>query len=274
MGKVRVKTFGDEETDLKEQQKKQAKKSAKKAEKEAQKAVETPVVEVKPEEKKEVKTEVKKEEKTKKAKFAAKMATEKSKHSRHYLEVAIKVEKGKVYSLSEALDLLPELKLSKFDETVELHVNTFEPGISGSFTLPHGTGKKTRVVILDDKLLDEIERGKIDFDVLLATPQMMPKMAKVARVLGPRGLMPNPKNGTITNNPEEAMKKYEGGHTTFKTENKIAVIHLSVGKLSFGKDKLTENIEVALRGIQVSRIRNVTLKSTMSPGIKIDHLKV
>lgn len=273
MGKVRVKTFGDEEADLKEQQKKEAKKAAKKAEKEAQKVAE-PVVEAKSEEKKEEKGEVKKEEKTKKAKFAAKMATEKSKHSRHYLEVAIKVEKGKVYPLSEALDLLPELKLSKFDETVELHINTFEPGISGSFTLPHGTGKKSRVVVLDDALLEEIVKGKIDFDILLATPQMMPKMAKVARILGPRGLMPNPKNGTVTNNPEEAMKKYEGGHTTFKTENKIAVIHLSVGKLSFGKDKLTENIEVALRGIQVSRIRNVTLKSTMSPGIKIDHLKV
>ena len=98
---------------------------------------------------------------------------------------------------------------------------------------------------------------------------MMAKLAKVAKVLGPKGLMPNPKNGTITEKPEEVAKKYEGGQVNFKTEAKSPLMHLTVGKMSFGKEKLTQNIESLISAVKKANIRNATLKSTMSPGIKI-----
>jgi H(+)-transporting ATP synthase subunit D len=119
------------------------------------------------------------------------------------------------------------------------------------------------------RLIAEIEKGIINFDILLAEPQMMPKLARVARVLGPKGLMPNPKNGTVTEKTEEASKKYAGGQVNFKTESKNPLLHLMVGKVSFGTDKLAENITAMLAAVKKSNIVNVTLKSTMSPGIKI-----
>ncbi len=98
----------------------------------------------------------------------------------------------------------------------------------------------------------------------------MSKLAKVARILGPRGLMPNPKNGTITPKPQEVAKKFQGGQINFKTESKFPILHLTVGKISFGEKKLSENIQSALSAIQTKNIKNITLKSTMSPGIKLD----
>ena len=136
-------------------------------------------------------------------------------------------------------------------------------------TLPHGTGKKTRVVEATDELIAEIEKGKISFDILVAKPEMMPKLARVAKVLGPRGLMPNPKAGTITDKPEEIIKKFEGGQINFRSETKAPIVHLTVGRISMGPDKLSENINTAIKAVNKSKIRNVTLKSTMSPGIKI-----
>jgi large subunit ribosomal protein L1 len=125
------------------------------------------------------------------------------------------------------------------------------------------------VAIADDKLIAEVEKGIINFDVLVAEPAMMAKLAKVAKVLGPRGLMPNPKNGTITPKPEEVAKKYAGGQINFKTEAKAPIIHLTVGKVSFGPAKLTDNIEALIAAIKKPNIVNVTLKSTMSPGLKL-----
>ena len=135
--------------------------------------------------------------------------------------------------------------------------------------LPHGTGKTTKVKIVDDALLAEIESGKISFDILVATPAMMPKLAKVAKILGPRGLMPNPKAGTITEKPEEVVKKYEGGVNNFRTELKAPIIHLTVGKLSFGEEKLSQNIKSAFDAVKKENIKTAVLKSTMSPGIKL-----
>lgn len=196
--------------------------------------------------------------------------------SAKYKEAASLIEKGKTYPLIQALDLLEKTHLAKFDETVELHINTLE-SLSGSMNLPHGTGKSTKVAILSplkdpkaaDELLKNIEAGKITFDVLIATPDAMPKLAKVARILGPKGLMPNPKAGTVTPNPEAVAKQYEGGHMTFKTDPKAPVLHLSVGKMSFGKDKLTENIQTALKAVQTKNMKKVVLKSTMSPAIRL-----
>lgn len=271
MGKIRIKTLGDEEQEKIDQKKAEARALAKKAKEEAdaRKAAEetgTPVEE---------KTEAAEEKKAKKKeKFVKK---KKQARSDKYTKVAEKVEKTKVYKLQEALTLLPELQVAKFDETVELHINTTEKGISGAVTLPHGTGKSVRVAIIDgsdakaaDEAVKKIEAGQIDFDVLIATPDAMPKLARVARVLGPRGLMPNPKNGTVTPKPAEVAKKFEGGQMNFKTEAKFPILHLSVGKVSFGEQKLADNIKAAIAAVNTKKIKDVTLKSTMSPAIKLD----
>ncbi len=260
MGKVRIKTLGDEELEKEEKKKSKQKKEAKQAaktfeEKNEDEIVAQPVEGIKQEKKEKEKKEIKKK-------------TSKKKLSKRYLSAKMLVEK-KAYSIPQALDLLKKLQKAKFDETVELHVNTIETGISGNLTLPHGTGKKTRVAIADDKLIAEVEKGKIDFDILVAEPQMMPKLAKVAKILGPKGLMPNPKNGTVTSEPEKMIKKYEGGQINFKTEAKSPIIHLSVGKISFGNEKLAENIKVALEAVKKQNIKKAVLKSTMSPGIKL-----
>ncbi len=274
MGKIRVKTLGDEETELKEQKEKQRKKEEKKLAKAPGLKGGQRVVAVGPteEEIEKATPEPQKkepiEEKSKKKSYSSKKVT-KQKHSRRYQKVLSLVDRNKKYLLKDALELLPKMTLAKFDETVELHINTIEQGISGNLTLPHGTGKKTRVVIADDKTIADIEKGKIEFDILVAVPQMMPKLARVAKILGPRGLMPNPKNGTITDKPEEVAKKYAGGQIRFKTEAKAPVIHLTVGKVSFGTDKLADNIRMVIQSITQGKIKNITLKSTMSPGIKI-----
>jgi len=204
----------------------------------------------------------------------------KSSRSQSYLAVAKTFDNTKKYNLTDALNMLEKLKRSKFDETVELHINTIETGISGNTTLPHGTGKTTRVAIATDELIERIEKGlsaeasakveKIDFDILLAAPVMMPKLAKVAKILGPRGLMPNPKNATLVKDPEKAAESFKKGQMNFKTEAKAPIMHLTVGKMSFGTKKLSENIQTLVDAIKKEKIRNVTLKSTMSPGIKLD----
>jgi large subunit ribosomal protein L1 len=286
MGKIRVRTLGDEQTEkeqLKEAKKrKEAKKTAKApgmkggerivavgpSEEELAKLHEK--TSEKPEEAK-VLTEEKKEKKEKSAKKKTKP------RSKKYQAIASLVDKKKQYSLTEALALLPKLTLSSFDETVELHLNMTEQGISGNVVLPHGTGKKTRIAIINaaadpkhaDELIKNIENGKFDFDVLIATPDSMPKLAKVAKFLGPRGLMPNPKNGTVTAKPEEKAKQLASGQISFKTEAKFPVIHMSVGKISFGAQKLAENINQVLSVLPKNKIKSITLKSTMSPGINL-----
>lgn len=295
MGKVRVKTFGlpEEENSKKlsgaksasggKKEKREAKKMAKApglkggervvavgpSEEEIEKMVSSPVgipEENKPEEKK---------TKSKKAKFVKKKS-----RSQRYQNSAIVIDKSKSYALKEALELLAKFQKTKFDETVELHINTNAGGISGNITLPHGTGKITKVAVANDpstgsgqvnldSLIGKIESGIVDFDILIAHPNAMPNLAKVAKVLGPRGLMPNPKNGTITQKPEEVVKKFENGQMSYKTEAKAPLIHLTVGKFSFGGDKLKENIDAVVGAIKPENIQKVVLKSTMSPGIKV-----
>jgi large subunit ribosomal protein L1 len=289
MGKIRIKTIGDEEAEKKDLKKAQARTVAKKAREdaEARRATTENATEgkdLKPEETKteqsktdNLKTEKSKSDSGKQKTENQKTGSKKSK-SESYKRVVALIDKSKKYKLAEALPLLEKLKRSKFDETVELHINTFEKGVSGSLTLPHGTGKTMRVTVANaaanpkqiDELIKTIETGKIDFDVLIATPDSMPRLAKVARFLGPRGLMPNPKNGTVTPKPEEVAKKFAGGQFNFKTESKFPILHLNVGKLSFGDKKLAENITTAVKAIKTKNIKNATLKSTMSPGIKID----
>jgi len=292
MGKIRVKTIGDEELEKKDLKKAQARAEAKKAkeEAEARKAAAESTKENKEETQsakpteKEVKVQKAQTEKTeaKETKNLQKKETKKfapkKKKSESYQKIAVLIDKNKKYKLTEALPLLDKMKRVKFDETVELHINTIEKGISGSLTLPHGTGKTTRVVVANaaldpknvDELIKKIETGKIDFDVLVATPDTMPKLAKVARVLGPRGLMPNPKNGTVTPKPDEVAKKFAGGQFNFKTESKFPILHLAVGKVSFGDEKLMDNIMTTVKAVKAKNIKSMILKSSMSPGIQIE----
>jgi large subunit ribosomal protein L1 len=280
MGKIRVKTLGIEETEKKQKQEAKKKAENKKLVKGAKGGER--IVAVGPSEEELAQLEVSRVAEVPRVSRGEKLETPRGtrdtrkprgtrKHvrSKNYQTVAKMVDKTKRYTLSEALETISKLKRAKFDETVELHINTTEKGISGNVTLPHGTGKKVKVAIADDELIAKVEKGKIDFDVLLAEPTFMPKLAKVAKFLGPRGLMPNPKNNTISTNPKTLAKKYEGGQLNFKTEAKAPIIHLTVGKVSYGAKKLTDNIKTMLEAIKKEKIRNVTLKSTMSPGIKI-----
>jgi large subunit ribosomal protein L1 len=272
MGKIRVKAFGDEELEQQQKQEEQTRKESKKTAKAPGMKGGERVVSVGPSEEELAAmdvAEVKTEEAPKEEKKVKKNKEQKAFHSEKYEDLAKEVDKEKIYALKEALELLEKLQRKSFDETVELHINTTATGISGQITLPHGTGKKTRVAIATEGLIAEVEKGIINFDVLVAEPMMMAKLARVAKVLGPRGLMPNPKNGTITPKPEEVAKKYEGGQINFKTEAKAPIMHLTVGKISFGPAKLTENIDALVAAVKKANIVNVTLKSTMSPGLKI-----
>ena len=293
MGKIRVKTIGDESAEKKQKAEAKKRKEAKRLEDiEQQKNLSQPAdqeiddqaveVEAKTSGNEEPVANDSSHEEVKAAKPKLEVAKtpqpapkkeangdKSDKRSSRYQTVASLVDKSKTYTVKEALDMLPKLRLAKFDETIELHINTSETGVSGNFVLPHGTGKKRRVVIATDEVIADIEKGNITFDVLIAHPTTMVKLARVARTLGPRGLMPNPKNGTISPNPEEAAKKFEGGQVNFKTEPKNPIIHLSIGKSSFEAKQLLANYEVAIKAVGKSKIRSIILKSTMSPGIKV-----
>ncbi|MBP7832539.1 MAG: hypothetical protein KA035_02090 [Candidatus Levybacteria bacterium] len=174
-----------------------------------------------------------------------------------------------VFKVDKGIETLRKFKKSNFDETVELHINTKEKGVSGTVQLPHGTGKTLRIAVVDDAIIEEVAAGKINFDVLVAHPSMMPKLARVAKVLGPRGLMPNPKNGTISPNTDDAVAKLSAGQIGFKTESQAPLIHMSVGKLSFEDKKLSDNISTVISAIGASKISAITLKSTMSPAVRL-----
>ena len=195
--------------------------------------------------------------------------------SKRYQRLLERVDKTKLYAIDRAVKLVKETSTTKFDGTVELHINLNpmtmgdKKDLRGSVSLPHGTGKEVRVVIADDKILADVEAGKIEFDVLVAHPSMMPKLARVARVLGPKGLMPNPKTGTVTPDPEKRAKELSQGQVNFKTEPNNPIIHMRVGKVSFEEKKLEENISAVLSAVGTSKISRATLTSTMGPGVKI-----
>lgn len=280
MGKIRVRTLGDEKKEKEDKKKAQQRAEIKKVSEE--KAPQKETAEAKTAEAvSEPKAQagaVEEKGEEKKSKKGQKKFSKKQGHSANYLAVAKLVDKNRKYALKEALEILPQLKRAKFDETVELHINTQETGVSGNFVLPHGTGKEVRIEIANqaedpkhvEEIVKKVEGGLIDFDVLIATPDSMPKLAKVARFLGPRGLMPNPKSGTVTPKPSEVAKKFQGGQINFKTESKFPIIHCMVGKVSFGDKKLQDNIKATIAAVQMKNIKNVTLKSTMSPGVKLD----
>ena len=278
MGKIRIKTFGSPEEETKQKEKAKARKETKKAKKTAKapglKGGERLVTMAPTEEELasmptppvEEKTREIPKEKEKKVKT---QPTHK-KRSQKYQNATKLVDKSRLYPLEEAVSLVKKTSFSRFDGSVDVHLSTTEKGLSGNVQFPHSTGKKVEVAIVDDKILSEIEAGKINFDVLVATPEFMPKLAKVAKILGPRGLMPNPKAGTITKEPEKLAEKLKEGQTRFKTEAEAPLVHLTVGKTSFPNKNLEENLRALIPAVGLTKIKKLTLSSTMGPGIKVD----
>jgi len=254
MGKVKTRLLGLEEVE--EKQKKEQK----------EKAVQKKIAKKKDEvEKTEVKAEVKKKEVPTKG---SRLVSIKSR-GKKYQEAKKLVDRSKTYSLKDAVAILKKMKTASFDESVELHLVVEEQGLKGEVDLPFSTGKIVRVAVVDDKVLSEIEKGKLDFDVLVTHPSYMPKLAKYAKVLGPKGLMPNPKAGTISPNPEEVVKKFAKGLLKWKTEPKAPLIHQMIGKLSFEEKNLVANAEKFIQAVGVKHILKGYIKSTMSPSIKL-----
>ena len=203
------------------------------------------------------------------------------------------------YPLEEAVDILAKMPAAKFDETVELSFNfLLDPRqsnqmVRGTLNLPHGSGKKVSVIVFTEKpddalaagadhagfedLIKKVQDGWLDFDVAISTPSAMKEVRKVARVLGPRGLMPNPKSGTVTDDVAEAIKAVKAGRVEYKMD-KTASMAVIVGKRSFAKDQLVDNLNAALDAVGKARpdgfkgrfIKNISISSTMSAGIRLD----
>jgi len=226
-----------------------------------------------------------------------------AKHGKKYQEASKLVDSTKAYSAEEAIGLAKEASFAKFDETVELHLKmgvnprSADQQVRGVILLPNGLGKKTRILVFTqgegvraaeeagadyvggDDLMKEIEGGWLEFDVSIATPDMMPKVAKLGKILGRRGLMPNPKAGTVVP-PQDLSRVIEEarkGRAEFRLD-RTAIIHLPIGKISFDKEKLVENLAAAVEAIVRARpsgakgqyIRSASLSSSMGPGFKLD----
>lgn len=185
-----------------------------------------------------------------------------------YLEALGKVNKTKLYSLTEAISLVKETSYSSFDGTVELHIVVKKSGITAKASLPHSSGKEKKIEVAKESTIKKLEKGIVDFDILLATADMMPKLVKYAKILGPKGLMPNPKTGTLIKNTKEA-EKFSANMITLKTEKKAPLIHTPVGKVSSKEKSLSENINAILNGIGKRQIIKAYLTSTMGPSVKI-----
>ena len=222
------------------------------------------------------------------------------KRSKRYKEISNLFKEDESYSLKEAISILKKASNTKFDSSIDLHFHlNVDPKksdqmVRGTVVLPHGTGKKIRVAVFakgeQEKqareagadyvggadLIDKVSKGFLDFDRAIATPEMMKELSRLGKILGPRGLMPSPKTGTVTNDVVTAIEQIRKGKVEFKVD-KQGGIHLSIGKASFPEDKLKENASTLIDAINTARppalkgkyIKNLSLSSTMSPGVKI-----
>jgi large subunit ribosomal protein L1 len=265
MGKVKPRLLGNEEIEEKQKKEQKAKSMEKKMLKKKSKSVDETVLPAKPV----LKEAGEKKEKTPKSPKSPKVISIKPRGKR-YQEAKKMVDINKNYSLKEAIGLLKKMKLVKFDQSVELHFVVDETGLKGEIDLPFTTGKIVRVKVVDDKILADLEKGKIEFDVLVTHPSFMPRLAKFAKVLGPKGLMPNPKAGTVSMKPEEVVKKFEKGLLRWKTEAKFPLIHQMVGKISFDEKNLIANSEKFIEAVGKTHIKKGYIKTTMSPAIKLE----
>ena len=189
--------------------------------------------------------------------------------SKKYQATKGQVDRTRFYDAFSAIELVKKLSYTKFAGTISAEGLVKTTGDKFTVNFPHATGKKIRVAIVDDALLTDIEAGKIDFDVLLTTPVYMPKLAKLARVLGPKGLMPNPKNETITTDPEKKKAELESGRVIIKTEKKAPLIHVAIGKTSADTKELVENLQALTKAVG-DKLVKLSLSATMSPGIKVE----
>ncbi len=222
------------------------------------------------------------------------------KRGKKYRAIAEKIDKNKIYSVEEAVKFVKENKLARFDESVEVHIKLSvdtkagDQQVRGTVVLPHGTGKTKKVAVITstkveeakaagadivagEEMIEKIKNNKLDaIDVLVATPEMMPKLALVAKILGPRGLMPSPKTETVTEKIKETVEMLKKGKVNFKNDDS-GNIHQVVGKISFPENDLKENFEAFLETLRKAKpvavkgkfIKSVFVCSTMSPGIKI-----
>lgn len=263
------------------------------------------IEEVKAEEERQArKLERKAEEAAVKPKGAAPITRPKiERRGKKYQEMAKLVEKGKVYGLKDAIDLAIKTNPTKFDASVEIHARlSVDPrqadqNIRTTIVLPNGNGKSVRVAVFapldvcktakaagadiaeDEEFLKRLEKGTIDFDVLISTPQYMPKLGKFARLLGPKGLMPNPKAGTVTMDVEKAVKESKAGKVEYRVD-KQSIVHIGVGKISFGTDKLLENANTFFESLKAQKpaslkgsyVKSVFITTTMGPSIAVENL--
>ena len=228
------------------------------------------------------------------------------KHGKKYLEAAKAVNRGNLYDPEEAISLVKKTAVAKFDETIEAHIRTGCDGrhadqqIRGAVVLPHGTGKTVRVLVFAknakadeaqaagadyvgaEELIPKIQNeGWLDFDVVVATPDMMGTVGRLGRILGPKGLMPNPKAGTVTMDVTKAVQDIKAGKIEYRLD-KTNIIHCVIGKVSFGTEKLQENFDALLGAIVKAKpaaskgqyIRSCVVASTMGPGVRINPSKV
>ncbi len=208
-------------------------------------------------------------------KVAKKVSQSTKSHGKKYLESRenfakyADAQKQGGLEVKEVVELLKANKKAKFVETVELHINTVDQNIKGEVLLPHSTGKVVSIAVADDVLIEKLEKGIIDFDILVTTPSMMPKLTKFAKILGPKGLMPNPKSGTVGANTTELVQKFSGNTLRYKTESKAPIIHLVVGKIDREVSVLVENINAIIKAVDGKNIKAAYLSLTMSPSIRI-----
>ena len=224
------------------------------------------------------------------------------KHGKKYVEVKKLVEKTKMYPLTEAVELLKKVNYAKFDAGIEIAVKTNanpkynDQMLRATTILPHGTGKTKKVavfitedkvdeakkagadIVADETFLKQLDKEELNFDVLVATPAYMPKLGKYARLLGPRGLMPNPKAGTVAVDVAKAVEEAKAGKVEYRVD-KQAIVHLSVGKVSFGEEKLSENAKAFFDSLAAQKpsslkgayVKSVNISTSQGPNIKIDN---
>ncbi len=200
----------------------------------------------------------------------AKANVSKKVRGKKYLAAKKKMGEVKKMKLAEAIELLKKAKYVAFDESVDLHMNVEKTGLRGEVELPHSTGKTVRVAIANDTVLEQLGAGKIEFDVLITHPSFMPKLARFAKVLGPKGLMPNPKAGTVSTNPDEVAQKFLKGTLRWKTEPKFPLIHQQIGKLSYDSKNLSENAQAFINAVGKAQIKAMFITSSMGPSIEIE----
>lgn len=207
------------------------------------------------------------EEKVEKTERKAKVRGKKYQKAKALIDI------NKYYPLKDAVKLVKETSLSKFVGKIEAHINTFDIGNIGDIVFPHLETASKKIVILNDTILAEIKDGKINFDIIIATPSTMPKLLPFAKLLGPKGLMPNPKNGTLTDKPEDAVKKLSVAKTQIKTEKKAPVIHTIVGLTSQPVEEIAANITELITIVKPNKIKKLAICATMGPSVKVEVIK-